>query len=151
MTKELELQALVENLRKIQNNSTMENELLERKMIRQLYKILGSPKEEDFKDEFETAGRYWKKHNGYTTYICSLTKEQIEIANNTPTSFRITRPSKTKMEIVKEYERHGWSCEVQSYNVICKKFVKHPKHENIWVCFYSSRDCRKYEYVIEEK
>ena len=56
-----------------------------------------------------------------------------------------------KMEIVEDYTRAGWHCRVQAYNVMCNKFVKHPKIDNLWVGFYSSRDCNKYEYVIELK
>ena len=73
----------------------------------------------------------------------------MKMYNSDPTVWNVERPSRTKMEIVEEYTRAGWHCRVQAYNVMCTKYVKHPKIDNIWVEFYSSRDCNKYEYVIE--
>lgn len=149
MAQKLEVQAIVKHLIEEEENATMEGELLKKKMIRQLYKLVGEPKEEDFKDEFETAGRYWKKHTGYTTFIQMTTEIKMLCENASTTEWNVERPSRTKMEIVEDYTRHGWHCRVQAYNVMCTKYVKHPKYDNIWVKFYSSRDCNKYEYVIE--
>jgi len=151
MAQKLEVQAIVENLIKENENSTMEGELLKRKMIRQLYKELGDPKEEDFPDEYKVAGRCWEKRRGYTTWMSILPENKMLIENSQPTDWCIDRPSRTKMEIVEEYTRAGWNCRVQAFNVMCTKYVKHPRYDNIWVRFYSSRDCNKYEYVIEEK
>lgn len=151
MTQKLEMQAIVENLKNESNNTTIEGELLKKRLIRQLYKLLGEPKEEDFPNEFKIAGGYWKKHAGYTTYIEMWTEIQMLCMNAGPAVWRINRPSKTKMEIVEDYERAGWNCDVQAYNVICTKYVKHPRYDNIWVKFYSSRDCNKYAYVIEKE
>lgn len=131
-------------------NPTIEGELLRKKLIRELYRQLGEPNEKDFPNEYKIAGRYWKKFPGYTTYINIRTERIMEIDNGAPTTWRVERPSRTKMEIVEDYTKAGWHCEVQSYNVLCGKYVKHPKYKNIWVYFYSSRDCNKYEYVIEE-
>ena len=128
---------------------TIEKQLLRPKLIRELYKQLGEPKEEDFPNEYKIAGRCWKKFSGYTKYLNMRTARMMEIDNGAPTTWRVERPSRTKMEIVEEYNRAGWHCEVQAYNVLCGKYVKHPKFEKIWVYFYSSRDCNKYEYVIE--
>ena len=149
MAQQLEVQAIIQHLKDEEQNTTMEGELLKRKMIRQLYKLLGEPKEEDFKDEFETAGRYWKKHQGYTTYIGYATERNMEAHNSYSTEWGVARPSRTKCEIVEDYTRHGWHCRVQAFNVLCSKYVKHPRYDNIWVEFYSSRDCNKYAYVIE--
>lgn len=149
MSKKLELAAIIQNLKDLRFENSMEKELLQRKLIKQLYKELGDPKEEDFKDEFEVAGGYWKKYRGYTTGISILCRDTMEIDNNAPTKWNIERPSRTKIEIVERYTNHGWHCRVEAFNVICQKFVKHPKYEGIWVCFYASRDCNKYEYVIE--
>lgn len=150
MPKQLEIQAIIESLKKENENETIEGELLKRKLIRQLYKELGKPEEEDFPDEYKIAGRCWKKHKGYTTYIEIKTEGEMYYKNNEVTNWHIERPSETKKRIVDDYICAGWHCEVQAYNVLCTKYVKHPKYENIWVEFYSSRDCNKYSYVIED-
>lgn len=149
MTKQLEIQALIENIKNENGNETIEGELLKKKMIRQLYKLVGEPKEEDFPGEFKTAGRCWKKREGYTTMIGIRTERGMKNYNSWDTEWNIERPSRTKVEIVEEYVRAGWHCRVQAYNVMCSKYVKHPRYDNLWVDFYSSRDCNKYEYVIE--
>lgn len=149
MTKQLEVQALIENIKKENENSTIEGELLRKRMIKQLYKLVGEPTEEDFPEEFKVAGRYWKKRQGYTTGIDILKENTMLIENAQPTDWRIARPSQTKMGIVEEYTRAGWWCRVGAYNVMCAKYVKHPRYDNLWVEFYSSRDCNKYELVIE--
>ena len=48
MKQQLELQTIIQNLKDENNNTTMEGELLKRKLIRELYKQLGTPTEEDF-------------------------------------------------------------------------------------------------------
>lgn len=131
-------------------NETIEGNLIRTKLIRELYKQLGDPQEENFPEEYKIAGRCWKKRQRYTLDIDILTENNMLIENSAPTTWRIRYPSQTKVQIVEEYIRAGWHCEVQSYNVICRKYVKHPKYKNIWVRFYSSKDCNKYEYVIEE-
>lgn len=149
MTKKLELATMIQTLKDLRFENSIEKELLQKKLIRQLYKELGDPKEEDFEDEFEAAGGYWKKQAGYTTWISTLYRDTMELYNNEPTKWNIERPSVTKINIVERYRNRGWRCRVEAYNVICEKYVKHPKYEGIWVYFYSSRDCNKYEYVIE--
>ena len=149
MTQQLELQTVIKTLKDLRYNDKLEGKLLERKLIRQLYKMVGEPKEEDFPEEFKVAGGCWEKRQGYTNGISILMEETMKMDNAEPTDWRIERPSRTKMEIVEEYTRAGWRCRVQAYNVMCSKFVKHPKVDNLWVEFYSSRDCNKYEYVIE--
>lgn len=149
MGNKLEVQTIVEQLRNENENATIEGQLLKKKLIRQLYKLVGEPKQEDFPEEFKIAGGYWKKHAGYTTYIGMWTEIQMLCMNADEAVWRIDRPSKTKLEIVEKYERKGWSCDIQAYNVICRKYVKHPRYDNLWVQFYSSRDCNKYELVIE--
>lgn len=149
MSKKLELAAIIQNLKDLRFENSMEKELLQRKLIKQLYKELGTPTKEDFPDEYEVAGGCWEKHRGYTTWIGIMQERTMEIENGAPTDWKIERASRTKVAIVEKYTRHGWSCTVQAYNVICRKFVKHPKYEGIWVCFQASRDCNKYEYVIE--
>lgn len=150
MTKQLEIQALIENIKKENGNATIEGELLRSKMIRQLYKLVGEPTEEDFPEEFETAQCCgWSKHNGYTTYIAMEYARNLEIRNAWDTEWYVQRPSRTKIEIVERYVKAGWHCRVQAYNVMCTKCVKHPRYDNLWVEFYSSRDCNKYELVIE--
>lgn len=141
---------LIEFLQKENKNETIEGNLLKKKLIRDLYKKIGEPTEEDFPDEYKIAGRCWKKFSGYTKYLNVRTARMMEIDNGAPTTWRVERPSRTKMEIVEEYNRAGWHCEVQAYNVLCGKYVQHPKYKNIWVYFYSSRDCNKYEYIILE-
>lgn len=149
MNNKLELQTVIKTLKDLRYNDKMEGKLLERKLIRQLYKMVGEPKEEDFPEEFKVAGGYWKKREGYTNGISILMEDTMLYENAKPTNWHIERPSRTKMEIVEEYTRAGWNCSVQAYNVMCHKYVKHPKIDNLWVEFYSSRDCNKYEYVIE--
>lgn len=145
----LEIQALIKSLKELRFDTTIEKELLQKKLTRQLYSLVGEPKEEDFPDEYKIAGRCWKKRTGYTTWIGVMSKDAMRRENNEPTDWHIERASGTKMRIVDEYTRAGWHCRVQAYNVMCHKYVKHPHIENLWVCFYSSRDCNKYEYVLE--
>ena len=142
---------LVEFLKKENENETIEGNLLKTKAIRELYKLIGEPEEKDFPEEYRIAGNYWKKHAGYTKYIEFSTKEEMEARNKAETNWYINKASETKVRIVEKYVRAGWHCRVQAYNVMCTKYMKHPKYKNIWVCFYSSRDCNKYEYVIEEE
>ena len=149
MGNKLEVQTIVEQLKKENENATIEGELLKKKMIRQLYKLVGEPKQEDFPEEFKIAGGYWKKHSGYTGGISMIKENTMLIENAQPTDWRIERPSRRKIEIVEEYTRAGWWCRVGAYNVVCMKYVKHPRYDNLWVEFYSSRDCNKYELVIE--
>lgn len=147
----METQEIINFLRKEANNETIEGQLLQRQLIRALYKQVEAPGEKNFPDECELAGDYWNKQRGYTTYIEMQTKRFMELDNNTSTRWCIKRPSIIKVEIVEDYTRAGWSCVVQAHNVICTKYVKHPKYDGLWVKFYSSRDCNKYELVIEEK
>ena len=77
MAQQLEVQAIIQHLKDEEQNATMEGELLKKKMIRQLYKLVGEPTEEDFPEEFKVAGRYWKKHAGYTTWIRFKTESII--------------------------------------------------------------------------
>ena len=149
MTQQLELQTVIKTLKDLRYNDKLEGKLLEKKLIRQLYKLVGEPTEEDFPEEFKVAGGYWKKQEGYTKDIEIEHECCMENSNREVTNWHIERASGTKMRIAEEYVRAGWHCEVQSYNVICTKYVKHPRYDNLWVCFYSSRDCNKYEYVIE--
>ena len=143
---------IIEFLKKEEENNTIEGELLQKRLIRELYKQLGDPKKEDFPQEFETANVCgWSKTPGYTTWINVATARSMEIDNNAPTNWEITYCSQTKREIEDEYSRAGWHCTVQSYNVICTKYVKHPQYKNLWVHFYSSRDCSRYSYVIEKE
>lgn len=142
---------IVKTLRNEEENNTIEGELLKPKLIRELYKQLGAPTEEDFPEEYKIAGRCWNKFPGYTTDIPIMTERLMERHNNSPTTWRITYCSPTKREIAEDYTRAGWHCEVQSYNVLCGRYAKHPKYKNLWVYFYSSRDCNKYEYVIERE
>lgn len=141
---------IVKFLKKEDENETIEGQLLRRQLIRELYKQVGEPEEKDFPEECKIAGSYWRKMPGYTNDIEVMTERRMKMENNSPTVWRITYPSQTKRELEDEYTRAGWSCEVQAYNVMCNKYVKHPRYENIWVRFYSSRDCNKYEYVIEK-
>lgn len=131
------------------NSGNMEAELLKTYYIRELYKQLGDPQKEDFPSEFKHAYRFVKMA-GYTKDIGIMTKSAMEAQNNAPTQWCIKHASMTKMQIVEEYARDGWSCQVQSYNVLCDKYVEHPKHKKIWVRFYCSRDCAKYEYILRE-
>lgn len=143
------VEEIVDFLKKENENSTIEGNLLRKKLIRELYKQIGDPREKDFPDVFKHAS-YWKKFPGYTTDISFMTEEQMKNRNREHTRWHIQRASYTKCMIESEYRDDGWHCEVQSYNVICTKYVKHPKHKNIWVMFYSSRDCARFRYVIKE-
>lgn len=149
MGNKLEVQTIVEQLRNENENATIEGQLLKKKLIRQLYKLVGDPKQEDFPEEFKIAGGCWEKRQGYTTGIDYLKENTMLIENSQPTYWAIERPSQRKLSIVEEYTRAGWWCRVGAYNVMCAKYVKHPRYDNLWVEFYSSRDCNKYELVIE--
>ena len=147
--KQYTVEEIVTFLKNEHTNETIEGQLLKRQLIRQLYKQLGDPQECDFPAECDTAGRYWHKMSGYTNDIDVFTQDFMNGHNNKGTNWCIERPSPTKISIVEDYTRAGWYCTVQAYNVLCTKFVPHPRYENVWVYFYSSRDCNKYEYVIE--
>ena len=130
-------------------NHTIEGQLIRPKLIRELYKQLGAPQEEEYGEDIMRHGKYWNRMRGYTTDIEITTERYMKNENRAATNWRVKRPSAIKAQIVEEYVRDGWSCDVQAHNVICNKYVPHPKYKNIWVRFYSSRDCNKYEYVIE--
>ena len=144
------VEEIVEFLRKEEYNETIEGQLLRTKLIRELYKQLGTPTEEDFGKDMEPAGTYWAKENGYTTDIEIMTESHMNACNKERTNWNITYPSDTKCAIVRRYEDKGWHCSVGPYVVSCTKFVKHPKHEGIWVCFRSTRDVNRYQYIIEK-
>ena len=141
---------IVKFLKKEADNETIEGKLLRTKLIRELYKQLGDPKEEDFGKEMEPAGTYWSKETGYTTNIEVMTEGHMDACNKEETRWQITYPSETKRAIVRRYEDKGWHCSVGPYVVSCTKFVKHPKYEGVWVCFRSTRDCNRYQYIIEK-
>ena len=141
-------QVLIDEIYKYANSETIEGQLLRPHLIRALYKALGEPQEEDFKNEFQFASS-WDKHAGYTKYIDITTPEHMTALNKSETRWCIKKPSATKVYIVEKYTRAGWSCSVQAFNVICFKYVKHPKYDRVWVEFYRSRDCAKYRYVLE--
>ena len=131
--------------------NTMEAELLRKQCVRKLYKLLGDPTEEDFPDEFKTAGAWrFTKQPGYTSHIQIEKPEFMRAMNNADTDWHIKRPSQTKIAIVERYARGGWHSTVHSMNVICTKYVKHPRFKDVCVEFYSSRDCARYEYVLEK-
>lgn len=144
------VEEIVKFLRDEEKNETIEGQLLRTKLIRELYKQLGAPKEEDFGEDMEPAGTCWAKENGYTTGIEIMTASHMDYCNKQATNWQITYPSATKRAIVNRYEDKGWSCSVGPYVVSCMKFVKHPKYEGIWVCFRSTRDCNRYQYIIEK-
>lgn len=144
------VEEIVKFLRDEEDNETIEGQLLRTKLIRELYKQLGDPSKEDFGKDMEPAGTYWKKRAGYTTDIRICKEYFMNNINNAPTNWCVKRPSQIKINIVEDYRRNGWHSTVQSYNVICTKYVKHPKYKDIWVMFYSTRDCNNYEYVIAD-
>ena len=144
------IEEIIEFLRKENENRTIEGNLLRTKMIRELYKQLGDLQEKDFKEEFRH-GSWWGKFQGYTKDIKIMTEGKMLASNKEDTRWCITYPSRIKKEIEKDYREDGWHCTVQSYNVICRKYVKHPRYKNLWVYFYSTKDCCKFEYIIEEK
>ena len=147
--KKFTVEEIVDFLRKEEENETIEGQLIKRKLIRELYKQLGDPTEEDFGKEMEPAGTYWRKMPGYTTYIEFVRdKGYIHQYNNSPNDWQINKASETKVNIVERYNRNDWHARIQAFNVICTKYVQHPKYEDILVFFYASRDCNKYKYVI---
>lgn len=145
------VEEIVKFLRDEEKNETIEGQLLRTKLIRELYKQLGKPEEEDFGKDMEPAGTYWAKEDGYTTDIRIMEARHMKYCNGQATNWQITYPSETKKAIVRKYEEKGWSCDVGPYVVSCIKFVKHPKYEGIWVRFRSTRDCNRYEYVIDKE
>ena len=147
-TKKYTIEEIIKYLKKEEENETIEGQLLKPKLVRELYKQLGNPTEEDFPNEYKIAGRCWKKIDGYTKDFGSETKRLMDSKNNRSTNWCVARPSMTKINIVEEYTKAGWSCIVQSYNVMCTRYAQHPKYKDLYVKFYSSRDCNKYEYVL---
>ena len=150
MIKQREPEEIIKELKDVMDKHTIEGELLKPKLVRELYKILGDPQKEDFPEEFKYSYSY-DKETGYTKWFFSRTARDMDIENRAPTNWCIKRASRIKEEIVEKYTRDGWHCSVQSYNVLCSKYVRHPRYKNIWVRFYKSRDCSKYEYVLEEE
>ena len=148
--KKLEVMTLVNALTGLAGQSTMESNLLVRKHMRQLYRLLGKPQQEDFPDEFNFS-TWWKEERGYTTYVPMLYATQMRAANDEETDFRIKRPSLTKLRIIERYARHGWHSTVYAQNVICSKYVPHPRYPGIWVRFVVSRDTARYSYILEIK
>ena len=145
----LTIEEIVKFVKDEAKNETIEGQLIKKQLARELYKQLGVPKEEDFRDIYAIAGWGWKTIRGYTNEIETETEQWMKDQNRAFTRWCVERPSRTKCEIVDEYTRAGWSCVVQAYNVMCEKYVPHPKYKDVWVRFYSSRDCNKYEYIIE--
>lgn len=143
----MKTQDIIDNL--TQTQDTIEGRLLQRKLMRELYKSLGTPTKEDFPSEFNHSC-YWDKSRGYTTRVPRFTESEMRHANNEETDWHIKRASATKHRIVEDYTRDGWHATVYAMNVICTKYVKHPRYKNLWVLFYRSRDCSNFEYVIEE-
>lgn len=144
---------IADTLMTLANDTSIEATLLTRKLIRTLYKQLGEPTEQDFPDAYKHAS-CWSKYTGYSTFIGAVTPDEMHTHNNAPTCYCIKRPSKTKQRIVETYTRDGWNVTVQAYNVMCTKYIRHPKYDNLAVRFFVSRDCAKYAYVIvtdEEK
>lgn len=150
MNNKIEIETLVRNIVKIQDDKEheMERELLTRKMMRQLYKELGDPNPADY----EGVGNHVysvDKVSGCTKWPLTQTKTALEELNRGgKVRLRIKRPSETKMNIVDRYTKDGWNCDVQAYNVLCNKYIKHKDYDNIWIRFVSTRDCAKYEYVL---
>ena len=100
----MKVEEIIESLKKEEENHTIEGELLQKKLIRELYKQLGDPQREDFQQEFETAGVCgWSKSPGYTTWIEIDTARSMEIENGAPTNWEITYCSQTKRDIEDEY------------------------------------------------
>ena len=127
--------------------NTIETQLLKPKLIRQLYKELGEPQEKDFPSEFKHV-RYVDKVPRYTKYIVETTLRDMDDYNRSEVDYRIKKPSKIKEKIIADYLEDNWNITVHAHNVICGKFVQHPKYKNLAVFFYSSRDCSRYEYCI---
>lgn len=144
------VEEIVKFLRDEEENETIEGQLLRTKLIRELYKQLGVPKEEDFGKDMEPAGTWWAKEDGYTKNIEIMGASHMDACNREETRWQITYPSYTKKVIERRYRDKGWHCSVGPYVVSCTKFVKHPKYENIWVLFRSTRDCNRYQYIIEK-
>lgn len=136
-----------DELMKLANDTSIEATLLTRKLTRKLYKELGEPTRDDFPDAFKHAGSF-ERMRGYTCHISTLTPEYMRSYNSMPPVWQISHPSDTKLRIVDEYTRDGWSVTVQAYNVMCSMYIRHPRYTNVAVKFYVSRDCAKYEYVL---
>ena len=142
----LEAQIIIEKLR----DNSIETELLKSRYLRELYKILGDPSEKDFPEVYKYR-RYWEKERGWTKYIYRETKNYMTTMNAQGITWNVQRPSQTKINIAEDYAKNNWNVSVGAYNVQCVKYIKHPKYDNLWVRFYVSRDCNKYEYVLEDK
>lgn len=144
----MEIETIIELLRN--EDKTMENELLKKKYIRELYKILGDPKIEDYGEENFVGAKHFKRQNGWTKDIENYTIEDA-FRFNQEYSSRVDRPSQTKIDIADRFEKAGWNVDIQAYNVIVKKIIAHRTIKNLGCLFYESRDCAKYEYVILEE
>lgn len=142
----LEAQIIIEKLRE----DSIETELLKSKYLRELYKILGDPSEKDFPEVYKYR-RYWTKAVGWTKDIMHQTENYMKASNGQYVSWNVIKPSRTKIQIAEEYAKDDWNVSVGAYVVQCVKYIKHPKYDNLWVRFYVSRDCSKYEYVLEDK
>lgn len=145
-----DVMTLVNELITACTDNTMEAEMLRKQCTRKLYAILGEPMPKDFPSEFETAeASFFTKQHGYTNSLQALTRDEMLQLNTKPTTWGIKYPSRTKEQIIERYTRDGWHCTVQAYNVLCYKYAPHPRFPHVWVCFISTRDTARYEYVLE--
>lgn len=146
----LETQALIETLLANSTDGSIEAQMLRPKLMRQLYNTLGEPSQDDYPDVFLTTSACgFSKMEGYTTVVPVSSADAMRAHNTTPVLYHISRPSQTKTAIIERYLRDNWSITVQAYNVMCSKYVPHPRYEHVWVFFYVSRNCAKYRYVLE--
>lgn len=146
------VEEIIDVLLKEHDNETIEGQLLKPKLIRELYKQLDTPSEEDFGEDMKPAGTYWDKFPGYTKDVQIIdSEEHIKAYNASPNLWHINKASGTKVRIVENYNDNGWHATIHAYNVICTKYVKHPRYKNLAVFFYSSRDVNRYEYVLMER
>ena len=139
----------IEAIKDVLTQDTLETRLLKPRLIRQLYKQLGEPTQDDFPGAYKHASSF-KRVDGYTTHICVYHPTQMDAYNREPVDYRIKYTSEKKRCIINDYYRDGWHVRVLAFNVLCTRFIQHPRYSHIWVMFYVSRDCAQYKYVLED-
>ena len=123
---------------------TLENQLLTRHYVRQLYTQLGEPTADEFPGIHNIVSSF-ARVLGYTTHIDIVTPQDMR---QEPVDYQIKRPSEIKERIIDKHYNDGWSIRVLAFNVMCHKYVASIKHPHLAVRITNSRDTATYEYVL---
>lgn len=137
----------IEAITDVLTQDTLETRLLKPRLIRQLYKQLGKPTQDDFPGAYKHASSF-RRADGYTTRLVPYRPTQMDAYNNMRVDYHIKQPSYMKRRIINDYYQDRWHVVVYAFNVLCSKFIRHPRYPQIAVYFHKTRDTATYEYVL---